>query len=124
MRNLAETGQVFLDKKILKGDVVFTISLLSPTEKDMALLIPLLMFLAMAPSVSLKDFKFCYCIFTILPFNFSHQNKEKALFCTNLNSLHQRLFYIKFGCNRPSSSGEEDILKPAKYFHDFSINFL
>lgn len=37
LQNLAETGQVFLDKKILKGDIVFTISLLSPTEKDMAL---------------------------------------------------------------------------------------
>lgn len=35
-KNLTET-EVFLDKKILKGDVLFTISLLSPMEKDMAL---------------------------------------------------------------------------------------
>ena len=39
----------------------------------------------------------------------------------NLNSLHPRMLYAKFGRNWPSGCGEEDFLISFMYFHNFLI---
>ena len=40
---------------------------------------------------------------------------------TNLNPLHPRMLYAKFGWNWPSGSGEEDFLISSMYFRNFVI---
>ena len=46
-------------------------------------------------------------------------NRTKPFIWTNLNPLHPKMIYAKFGWNLPSSSGEEDFFNLSMYFAQF-----
>ena len=53
--------------------------------------------------------------------NYFPLEKRRAIHLKNLNSLHLRMIYAKFGWNWPSGSREEDFLNLSMYFCNFVI---
>ena len=57
-------------------------------------------------------------VFSLFP-SYLPLEKDRALIWTNLNPLHPRMHFAKFGCNWPSGSGDEDFFNFVNAFSLF-----
>ena len=129
--SLVEIGPVVLQKKILIFlNVFFYFVIISPWKSagpiNLIHLNPLYPKMLCAkfgwnwPNGSAEDFLillmyFCYLV-NIFPWKMAWH-----LTWTNLNSLHSRVLFFKFGWNWPSGSGEELFLISSVYLRFFVI---